>query len=160
MDGCKETTFTFLTITPLSYFAAAALVNTRDASPNSPSHLLPPLPEARPKITLVRKTLESAFLFYVIQLYKVRHYIIVTLPILACSPATGYPSLSGPENRYQSYTEENSAFNSSCQQRCYLGFLTIGSLPCGVIGVWNGTRPACAGNLCVLFDSNNKVSFV
>ncbi|XP_056894854.1 L-selectin-like isoform X2 [Takifugu flavidus] len=56
----------------------------------------------------------------------------------------GYPSLSGPENGFQSYTEGNSAFNSSCQQRCYLGFWTIGSLPCGVIGVWNGTRPACA----------------
>lgn len=58
-----------------------------------------------------------------------------------------YPSLSGPDNGYLNYTEGNNILNSSCQHTCYLGFLTINTLPCGVTGVWNGTRIPCESNV-------------
>lgn len=65
-------------------------------------------------------------------------------------PATEYPSLPRSDNGFLSYTEGNIIFNSfSCQHKCYLGYLTIGSLPCGASGAWNVTRSTCASNLLI-----------
>lgn len=92
------------------------------------------------------RTLATLFLQHTT---KVTCYITAT-PLnfsLFVPSVTEYPSLSGPDNGHLSYTEGNNTLNSSCQQTCYLGFLTIGSLPCRVTGAWNGTRAACESNV-------------
>ncbi|XP_070816913.1 L-selectin-like [Chaetodon trifascialis] len=63
-----------------------------------------------------------------------------------CQTAVKCPPLTEPDNGYHSCPGGNQTFNSTCQFKCYAGFLMMGSsvVTCGVTGDWSGPRPACA----------------
>lgn len=82
----------------------------------------------------------------------VRCYITAALNFsLYASPGTERPPLSVPDNGHLNHKEGNGTFNSSCHFKCYFGHLTIGSLPCGVTGAHNGTKPSCSSNHFIFF---------
>ncbi|XP_042337428.1 L-selectin-like [Plectropomus leopardus] len=70
-----------------------------------------------------------------------------------CQTAVECPALPQPDNGYLSCSGGNLTFNSTCQFKCYPGFLMTGSpaVTCGVTGIWSGPRPFCANYKQALF---------
>ncbi|XP_050932937.1 P-selectin isoform X3 [Lates calcarifer] len=62
-----------------------------------------------------------------------------------CQTAVQCPHPSDPLNGVYSCREGNQTFNSTCQLKCHLFVLVIGSsaITCGATGVWSGPRPTC-----------------
>ncbi|XP_068175738.1 L-selectin-like [Antennarius striatus] len=62
-----------------------------------------------------------------------------------CQTAVECPPLPDPENGYHSCSAGNLTFNTTCQFKCYPGFLVNGSssVTCAITGLWSGPRPTC-----------------